>query len=327
MRRLLSVSFVALALVFQSVHAQELRTLATHIDPTKEQLALLEVKAEELDAAAAKANVEVVRDEEDILLFDADLYNLRQMSHCIEGFDVLTRLLREGKKQFTLGELEKKDREAVRAILLAQSVGEGEGPALFGDKAPISLSMDWRATLEKDGVTKKGWVSEQRKVPKKETLPVHSAAENEKFAKDELPKLYKPLYSIGAIQFKCGFVLTLVETKRRVRAISKIMALMDDRMAKQDEAFKKKEETMITAYGAKNSPMAGQQAQTLSDQLQQSLRHSLMENGTTEQAAAGFLQGAKLSDARPMVRISISYANEKGVTRTHGVPTRVRRGW
>jgi len=323
MKRLLTI-----ALVFATVPlviGQELRTLATHESPTKEQLALLDIKLENLEAAALKANVEIVRDNEDILLFDADLYNIRQMTLCIEGFDVLTGLLREGKKMFLLGDLEPKDREAVRAILLAQSVGEGEGPALFGDKAPITLTMHWRTSFEKGGVIKKGWTSDPQKVPKNEGMPVHSNAENEKFAKEELPKRFKPWATIGSVQFKCSFAN--VDTTRRTGAIRKLMDLMDGRMAKQDEANKKKEATMIAAYGAKGAPRKGEKTEALSEQLLQSLRYSLMDESTNEQTARGLLEGATMTDARPLVFIGISYLGDKGVGRTHVVPTRVRRGF
>ncbi len=303
--------------------AQELRTLATHEEPTKEQVALLSVDLDKLDAQAAAANVEVVRDGDDILLFDADLYNIRRMSLCIRGFDVLARLARDGKTMFKLGDLADGDKRAVREILLAQGVAEDAGPALFDDKSPVSIGMSWRIECQAGGKSV-AFNAGHAPVSDFKQRQKYTSKEVQKFDKDELPRQWTKWHSIDEVRFRHSAGLRLVST-RRAGAVAKIEKIMEERIEKQSKDYEDRQAALKSAFLSKDSPSAQEQARALPDKLKADMVGGWRSLGFASQDAAGsFLDSASITTVTPTVMISIGWLGDQ-VGRGTAVTTNVNR--
>lgn len=301
-----------LLLASMGAHGQskELRTLATHEEPTKGQVALLTVDPAKLDEEAAKANIEVVRDGDDVLLFDADLYNVRQMSVCLHGFDVLTGLLRDGRRTFVLGDLPESDRKAVREILLAQGVADSAGPAVFDDKSPISLGVRWKVDATLDGRTVSfggGQPSGERDAGK---LRKYGKDEVDKFIRDDLPKRRVKWHQIDSLSIRHSDGWTLVST-RRTAAVSKLMKLMEQRIGQQAKEYAEKQKAMKAAFGSKGAPTEGQPGRGLPESLKADMTRNWKALGFASQdAASRFLDSATVRSPEPTVMIMVQWMGD-----------------
>lgn len=323
MRQTLTVAVALLISSSSFCQKTEFRILATHEEPTKEQAQLLNVPDANLKQAALKANVEVVRDGDDILLFDADLYNIRRMNLCIEGFNVLSDYLRKGRSKFTLGELSEKDKQAVQEIFLAQGAGRTAGPVLFDDQATVHIGAQYRVKLSASGQTKTatGW-AEPKSDPVRE-LPRYSDDEVRKFVQKDLPSRTVKWHSIKETRFLCDDS-PAVESERRVAASAKIMKIIEARLKRQAEQYRESMAALASAFRDAGSPSSGEEARALDPYLQKSLANDLQSQGMSGDQAADFIGGAKIDDVDKTIEIGVSW-QDGSVGRTSWITTNVNR--
>jgi len=301
-----------------------MRLLVTHDGGSADQVEML-LSEERSEDTLRKANLELIISDSDYYLLDLDLYNMRQMEACINGFEVLTRLLREKKSSFKFGDLSDADQMAVREILLIRGLGETAGSALFDKRTPVYIGMSFRTQIKSKGETHTVQFQDGTLQVDQGDLQFHGQDTIQKFVKEELPAKKRKRHQIHELRFRSD--LSGVASSRRTHGIGAVSKILEGRLKAQDEAYTAGLKALVGAYHSGSMPVDGQKALGLSERSLAHLRARLqgMPGLANDSDVDRFLEEARFGNVTPIVTLSVGWMSE-GSGRTHTVQTNVRRG-
>lgn len=146
MRKYVAIFAVMLGLTSLG-HAQKLRCLVTHDEPTEKEREFLNLEGGELLVRANERGYVVFESSIATFIRPKTLYNLHYMQQCMDGFAAMAILVGKGQYKAKFSELTPSQRAGVRAIMADSFLMAEAGPVIAKDDSEFAIVQRRSITL------------------------------------------------------------------------------------------------------------------------------------------------------------------------------------